>query len=61
MARSDGYVTEKMATAMGLSLGIRPPSERGFPAIRLRGLPFHVTEDDIRLFLVTRFLFVRFP
>lgn len=52
MARSDYHVTDKMALAMGLNrIGSLSSYERAFPCIRLRGLPFHVTEDDIRLFL----------
>lgn len=35
--------------------------QNSFPSIRLRGLPFHVTEDDIRLFLVNPHSFTPSP
>eukprot|EP00210_Caulerpa_lentillifera_P006992 g6687.t1 len=44
-----------MAVAAAALTRNRIPASAGydnsFPSIRLRGLPFHVTEDDIRLFL----------
>jgi len=47
------YVKKRMDSTMGLCrMGGNTGFERVFPCIRLRGLPFHATEDDIRLFLV---------
>ena len=41
-----------MEMGMGMGMG-GMGMERIFPAIKLRGLPFDVAEDDIRMFLVS--------
>lgn len=47
-----------MQPGMGMGMGgpgMQPGmgmGERLFPAVKLRGLPFDVSEDDIRMFLV---------
>lgn len=37
----------QMGMGMGMGVGLD-----GFPCVKLRGLPFEVNEDDVRLFLV---------
>jgi len=37
----------------GMDMGMGMGMERVFPAIKLRGLPFDVNEDDVRMFIVS--------
>lgn len=52
------YIGPEMGPGMGFQgqmmpeYGGGPGLERVFPCVRLRGLPFDVSEDEIRIFLV---------
>jgi hypothetical protein len=41
-----------MGMGAGMDMGMGG-LERVFPCVKLRGLPFDVTEDEIRIFLVS--------
>ncbi|MEW5314358.1 MAG: hypothetical protein WDW38_005865 [Sanguina aurantia] len=46
LQQGDQQFDPSMAMGMGMGVGLD-----GFPCVKLRGLPFEVNEDDVRLFL----------